>query len=657
LPVVVVIAVFMAIVSTPFVNALALTNYILSAAIVITSFSLLAYILVNNLRSSVARGFCALLACVLVVYFGDLLLFSTTVLNSAERWLRFQWVGIAFVPAAYLHFSDALLRTTNVQSRWRRNAARASYLVSAFFLWVAVFSDLVVHDGVLIPRMPRLQPGPLFGLFILYFFIAVGWGLGNTSWARRRCLTSTSRRRMTYLAVSFAAPALGVFPYLLVTSRLAPSAPEIFWLILIIANVGIGAMLVVMAYTVAYFGVLTPDRVVKHRLIHFLVRGPFTASCIAVVVILAARVEEFLGLPRDMLVLVVLVALVVLLQLFVSFIRPYVDLVIFSRDRRELVRIQRLSERLLTTTDLQQFLENILSAICDLLRVPAAFVVASTPNGPQVEAVVGPVERAPTHESLQVSVAGGQASALLDDVPRVVLGYWVWPVRIHDGNGDSILGALAVTARSAQPDLTPEETAGVMAFIGQAAKALQDRRLQQQVFAAVDSIMPDLEEIQRQRGAIRYADSSIRVPLDAELASSPEFTTWVRDALSHYWGGPRLTSSPLMRLKVVQQAIERNEDSPAKALRAVLLQAIERLKPDGDRKMTAAEWLLFNILELKFIQGRRVREIAWQLALSESDLYRKQRVALEAVSAALADMERQAEKAKTAEALPGDGGG
>ncbi len=59
--------------------------------------------------------------------------------------------------------------------------------------------------------------------------------------------------------------------------------------------------------------------------------------------------------------------------------------------------------------------------------------------------------------------------------------------------------------------------------------------------------------------------------------------------------------------------------------------------------MTAAEWLLFNILELKFIQGRRVREIASQLAVSESDLYRKQRVAIEAVAAALADMERAAE--------------
>jgi hypothetical protein len=407
-------------------------------------------------------------------------------------------------------------------------------------------------------------------------------------------------------------------------------------------------MLIVMAYTVAYFGVLTPDRVVKHRLIHFLVRGPFTASCIAGAVILVSRVEAFLGLQRDMLVLVVLVALIVLLQLFVSFIRPYVDLVIFSRDRGELVRIQRLSERLLTTTDLQQFLENILSAICDLLRVPAAFVVASTPRGPHVEAVVGPVERAPMRESLEASVSDDRSLTTLDGAPRVTLGYWVWPVR--SSNSNSVLGALAVTARSNESDLSPEESAGVSALVGQAAKALEDRRLQQDVFAAVDKIIPELEAIQRQRGAIRYMDSSTQVPLGSELFSSPEFTTWVRDALSHYWGGPKLTQSPLMRLRVVQQALDENEGSPARALRSVLLRAMDRLKPESDRKMTAAEWLLFNILELKFVQGRRVREIATQLAVSESDLYRKQRVAIEAVAAALADMERLADHTPLTEA-------
>ena len=627
----------MSAISTGVVDVLALINLILSSAIVITSFSLLAYVLVYNLRSSVARAFCALLACVLIVYLGDLILFATTNTFSAERWLRFQWVGISFVPAAYLHFSDALLRTTNVHSRWRRNTARGSYLVSAVFLLAATFSDSVVADGVLVPRAPHLHAGPLFGLFVLYFFVAVGWGLANTIWARRRCLTSTSRRRMTYLAVAFTVPGLGIFPYLLITSQPAQPALEAFWLLLILGNVGVGAMLTVMAYTVAYFGVLTPDRVVKHRLIHFLVRGPFTASCIAGVVILVARVEAFLGLPRDMLVLIVLVAMVVLLQLLVSALRPYADLVIFSRDRRELVRIQRLSERLLTTTDLQQFLENILSAICDLLRVPAAFVVASTQRGPQIEAVVGPVERAPMHASLEASTALLDAPA---DGPRVVLGYWVWPVLAQDGR--LVLGALAVTARSEQPDLAPDEIAGVHTLISQAAKALEDRRLQQDVFAAVDRIMPDLEAIQLQRSAVRYMDSSTELPQEAQLYHSPEFATWVRDALSHYWGGPKLTSSPLMQLRVVRHALEDSGDSPTKALRAVLLQAMERLKPSSDRKMTAAEWLLYNILELKFVQGRRVREIATQLAVSESDLYRKQRVAIEAVAAALAEMERQA---------------
>ena len=130
--------------------------------------------------------------------------------------------------------------------------------------------------------------------------------------------------------------------------------------------------------------------------------------------------------------------------------------------------------------------------------------------------------------------------------------------------------------------------------------------------------------------------------MEPRLYSSPEFTAWVRDALSHYWGGPKLTGSPLMQLQVVRRSLEQNDNSPAKALRVVLLQAMDRLKPSSDRKMTAAEWLLFNILELKFVQGKRVREIAMQLAVSESDLYRKQRVAIEAVAAALADMERQA---------------
>jgi hypothetical protein len=71
----------------------------------------------------------------------------------------------------------------------------------------------------------------------------------------------------------------------------------------------------------------------------------------------------------------------------------------------------------------------------------------------------------------------------------------------------------------------------------------------------------------------------------------------------------------------------------------LLRQAVDQVRPAGDRKFTS-EWILYNILEMKFIEGRKVREVAGRLAMSEADLYRKQRVAVEAVARAILEMEQ-----------------
>jgi hypothetical protein len=117
----------------------------------------------------------------------------------------------------------------------------------------------------------------------------------------------------------------------------------------------------------------------------------------------------------------------------------------------------------------------------------------------------------------------------------------------------------------------------------------------------------------------------------------------VKDALSHYWGGPRLTQSPLFKLKVVQRALEEHEGNHANALRDILGKAIEQTRPEGERRFTG-EWILYNILEMKFMEGRKVRDVAMRLAMSEADLYRKQRVAIEAVAAAIVEMEQKTEE-------------
>jgi hypothetical protein len=48
---------------------------------------------------------------------------------------------------------------------------------------------------------------------------------------------------------------------------------------------------------------------------------------------------------------------------------------------------------------------------------------------------------------------------------------------------------------------------------------------------------------------------------------------------------------------------------------------------------------LYNILDLKFLEGKKVREIAMRLTMSEADLYRKQRVAIDAVANEIVKME------------------
>jgi hypothetical protein len=109
----------------------------------------------------------------------------------------------------------------------------------------------------------------------------------------------------------------------------------------------------------------------------------------------------------------------------------------------------------------------------------------------------------------------------------------------------------------------------------------------------------------------------------------------------HQEGSTRLTESELLRLNIVWQEMEEaNDNNPVRALRTVLAQAIENLKPEGQRSLTTTEWILYNILEMRFLQGRKVRDVARRLAMSESDLYRKQRIAIEEVARQIEEMEQ-----------------
>jgi len=617
-------------------------NQLLASAITILAFSLAAYMLFNHFGNSVGRAFTMLLLCLTFTYAGDVALFRVRSVEDAIPWLNFQWIGIAFMPAAYLHFVDALLRTTNAHSPRRRFAVMIAYLFGVLLLLLALQTEHLVRDAFYSPGMTQFRAGPFFQVFSIYFYITVIWGIYKVFSARSRCLTIGARRRMTYLAFAFIAPALGVYPYMLIASNPSFEKSTTVLSVMFIGNIGIASTIMIMAYSVVFFGALPPDRVIKHSLAHFLLRGPMIAITVITIIQALPKKAEILGLPRDFILAVLIVTVIVLAQQVVHKGKGFLDRLMFHQDRQEIIWFSELDRRLLTTTDLQQVLENILITLCEQLRVQTGFIYSlNSDHIPQLEIHLGSVKQS------EAALSNIDVKALIDqqngqDRYHFTTQNGFWFVILQNKARSRSLGILGIEARSVDYDLIETEATNATMLLTYAEMALEDRLLQQEVFDVLRDIIPDMERMQQLRSAVPYTDSPNLITNSSESpVNQQDFSQLVREALKHYWGGPKLTNSPLLNLQVVQAHLPQHDHNSVRALRFVLNEAIEKQKPNSDPNLNTAEWLIYNILDLKFIQGLRVRDIAQKLAMSESDLYRKQRLAIDEVARTLREMETQ----------------
>jgi hypothetical protein len=618
-------------------------NNILTAGIAITAFSLFLYALSFNLRDRVARSFAIILLCVVVVFTTEAFQNNSLPDWGIELLLHLQWIGIIFLPPSYLHLSDALLVTAGRPSRGRRRlAVRLVYGISLGFLILLATGLLVggfVRNG---NPAPHLQRTLWTEIFTLYYITIIAWAGYNFVRAFSRMLTRSGRRRMLYLMAGATAPALGSYPYLLFGSDIASRFPLLFWLGALTINLLVAGLVITMAYAVAFFGVSWPDRVVKSRLFKWLLRGPVTASLALAMMTIVRRAGVLLeGQPYTAFVPLTVVVTVLLFEHAITLFSPiWEKLLFFGRDRAELQLLQNIEERLLTRGDLQQFLETVLAAVRDHLQSPCAFVAALDGGELSLSVVAGNraiLEKEKLDEALKSidpKAENGRSEFVWGD-------FWILPLHQRKVTGDRdelppLLGLLGIARRVDQP-MDRDQRDAVWLLADRAALALEDRQLQQRVFRSLEDLQPQIDMLQHMRAVGRYdAGASL---LTEPMPEESDLADWVKDALTHYWGGPKLTNSPLMKLRIVQLLAENHEGNASNALRALLRKAVNQIKPQGERRFTS-EWILYNILEMKFIEGRKVREVAGRLAMSEADLYRKQRVAVEAVARAILDMEQ-----------------
>jgi hypothetical protein len=611
---------------------------ILTAGVAITAVALIMYATSFNIRDRLVQTYILLLACVVLIYVGEAMASVSNTPAYVEFLLQMKWVGLVMLPAVYLHFSDALLTLTGRPSRGRRRT-----VVLVIYVLSVVMAVLIPFGITVGGLAPEQAPGPylerntitfFFGIFYIFVMLMVSYNMLRVV---HRSATRTSQRRLFYLMAGAAAPALTSILFLYHGNLTLANHLDFFWLVSIVASVITGFFLIVMAYVVSYFGLNWTERAVKSRLLRWMLRGPFVAAIVLGMTTIVRRFGESQGVPNFFLVPVVMVAGFLVLEYAITLASPYLEKAFFwGEDRADLEVIQSLQDRMLTGKDLDQFLEMVSASICDRLQVKAGFIAVL--EGGKIDRVIQTGDKKMlTSLNLDDSILQEIDNPASEEAEFQSLGN-LYIVRLEhaNGNGNKIPLGVCGFLKYDPERVEEEDLKAVRLLIDRATTALKDRAYQQQVLRSITSLQLEVDYIQDLRASASYNQQRI---YNSESHSIPgEMTDWVKDALTHYWGGPKLTNNPLMNLKVVEAASEANEGNRVNALRSIIKEAIEKIRPEGERKFTS-DWLLYNILDLKFLQGKKVREVARKLSVSEADLYRKQKVALESVAQVIADME------------------
>lgn len=112
-----------------------------------------------------------------------------------------------------------------------------------------------------------------------------------------------------------------------------------------------------------------------------------------------------------------------------------------------------------------------------------------------------------------------------------------------------------------------------------------------------------------------------------DLPGYEEFVSYLRSALNYLYDPVQLRRSPLVTLLGLSGEFDR-----AAALQRLLTEAIQKLKPGENEPPQSPAWQIYDTLSLKYIRQFSRDTVANQLGISERQLRREQRTALEALA-------------------------
>ena len=361
----------------------------LIAGVAISCFSVFLFLLGYLRKEVLARVFTVILALLAGIFTADAFSLTTDSIAFFSVMQLAQWSGFFLVYAGFFHFSLTILAMTGAKlRRARRLATIGAYLSAAFLVYLLLDGRIFVNpklfaSGGTITGFADFQPW----IWVWTGLILIGC-ITILILAISRTKTKTSRRRMRYLLISSIIVQLSTTLSVFAGFRFKISALWWYWPLSVFAYLGLLSMIFLLAYAVVTFCVTWSHRVVRLRLIEWVLRGPVTASVTLILVTLVRRTAKVLAINSEGWTSLLTVLSILLLQYLITVLTPLMRRNNYSGyGREDYEMLSELENMMIFRAEMETYLESLCSVICDKLQVSGAFVVAGGVSG-QPESII-----------------------------------------------------------------------------------------------------------------------------------------------------------------------------------------------------------------------------------------------------------------------------
>jgi hypothetical protein len=592
--------------------------------------------------------------------------YNALALNIPEgrtvRWLR--PVALLVLP---LWFNLALLRPASwVQPRFhfylprmylpgavRQRLGRLLPIVSRLWVPLAYALALALLIGGVFPlgQLPEadLVPDvllsdrvvdPLFSLSIVFLVFLGSLALWHLWHELKAAHNRAKKRLLTFLFIATVVAGAGGL-YLGLGALLHLPLPAF------VGDALVAVAAAILGFTVAEHNALAEGRAIRQELLYIsLAIGLLTAFCILLAVLLHLGGHVF-----SLLTLIVIIIVGISSLMLYDGLRTTLDRLFYREQFRQLrANLRALAREAGTGQSLRGRLQAILHTLCRTLTIHKGFIALQ-----EGDAFVCEVsEKAdPVGTTFPTPIL---AATEIADLPRPGTDSpqdMILLVPIHAG--DDQIGALVLGPKETGGPYGEEDLMLLDDLADQLATVIQASQRQEENAWAISEMVADFRErehaLQRQvQQMLAEREEESRPVLEG--VGEKEFISLVEGALRRLHDYPYLGEHSLARLQIVICCAEGRDEEflthidRGKALSEVLVQAINKLRPEGPEPerhaLPSRAWHQFITLHDAYVLDELNRDIMSRLYVGEGTFNRTRRRAIRGVAKALQEMEQEA---------------